>query len=99
MSQQSNWRKSALCIEHENPSLWLSSNIDDLNYARSYCIKCPVRVPCVQDAVTSENYIGIRGGITEYEFLSGTWVEVDDVEETNWPRSDSIIQRLLRDYA
>jgi hypothetical protein len=63
------------------------------------CGKCPSKMGCLYNAIYEDEFIGVRGGITEYEYLSKTWVRVEDVELSNWPESDSVVQRLLREYA
>lgn len=99
VSLTSDWQSLAICLNSEDPSLWISSDIKKIREAANICGRCPVKVECLYNAVYEDEFIGVCGGITEYEYLSNTWVRVDDVEESNWPRTDSIIQRLFRQYA
>lgn len=94
------WLKSALCKQDDNPSLWLSSNIDDINYAKDVCMRCSVRIQCLWSSVYEKDYfIGVNGGYSEIEFLIRTWEIAETEDETNWRRSDRLIQELFREIA
>lgn len=98
MSLISDLGDSALCLKSENNVLWLSSDLDVMREAAHLCGKCPVKMECLYNAIYCDDFIGVRGGMTEYEYLSKTWVRVTEIEESNWPRTHSIIHRLLREY-
>jgi hypothetical protein len=96
---KSNWESFALCKKDDIPSRWLSSNIDDINYAKNICRKCTVRFECLTSALTSEQFVGVNAGLSEYDFLNKTWMEARSVEENNWPRTDKVIRTLFREIA
>ena len=100
MENRNHWTSVALCKKDDQPSLWLSSNIDDVNYAKNVCRKCTVRMECLLSVVyEKDDFIGIHGGLSEIEYLLLTWKEVDDEQDTNWDITDSVVQRLLREIA
>lgn len=99
MNLKSNWQDFALCRKDKNPNKWFSFDIDDINYAKNVCRKCTVRNECLISAISSDNFLGVNAGMSEYEFLIETWVEAKEYDETNWPRTDRAFQRLLRKIA
>jgi hypothetical protein len=98
VNQASDWQNFALCLKPNTKPLWVSSDYDEIREAAMICQKCAVKIECLENAVYNDEFVGVRGGVTEYEYLSRTWVRVDNAEESNWPRTDSIIHRLLREY-
>ena len=96
----SNWAQRALCKKDDKPYSWLSSNIDDINYAKNVCMRCPVRMECLYSAIyEKEEFIGVNGGYSEIEYLIRTWEEAGDEDESNWRKSDRLIQNLFREIA
>lgn len=97
---KADWLKSALCKKDDNPHFWLSSNIDDINYAKNVCMMCSVRIECLYSAVYErDEFIGVNGGFSEIEYLIRTWEEAGDENESNWRKSDRLIQKLFREIA
>lgn len=100
MVESNSWLQSALCKKDSHPHRWLSSNIDDINYAKNVCRKCTVRMECLVSAIYErEEFIGVNGGLSEIEYLMSIWKEAESEQESNWDISDRTIQRLLREIA
>jgi len=100
MVESNSWTYSAVCRRDDFPSRWLSSDIDDINYAKDGCRKCTVRPECLISAISKENgFIGVNAGMSEIEFLMTTWKEVDNESESNWEISDTVIRNLLQRIA
>lgn len=94
------WQSLAKCKRDDHPSRWLSSNIDDINYAKDVCRSCQVRIECMYSAVyEKEEFVGVNGGMSEIEYLLRTWEPVGENDETNWRKSDRVIQDLFREIA
>lgn len=55
-----NWRHRAFC-RGANPEIF--DDGFDVNTAKAYCLRCPVTVECLDDAV-AKNDEGVRGGTT-----------------------------------
>lgn len=63
------WRKSAVCCR-EDAEIWFpkSGNTSATDYAKSICMSCPVRRPCLEAALAEEGgctrayRFGVRGG-------------------------------------
>jgi hypothetical protein len=61
---------------------------------------CPVKIECLYSAIyEKEEFIGVNGGYSEIEYLFRTWEEAGDEDETNWRKSDRLIQKLFREIA
>lgn len=58
---QDHWVNYARCAGHPNPRLWFVEVGKDEGYreARCVCVECPVRLPCVVQAIKQE---GVRSG-------------------------------------
>ncbi|MFI1371304.1 WhiB family transcriptional regulator [Streptomyces longwoodensis] len=75
------WRTQAACADpqyHGHEDLWFASHADKeaVAAAKRICGACPVRVPCLREALTEEGgqsldrRFGIRGGTTATERLN-----------------------------
>jgi hypothetical protein len=91
-----NWRDKALCSNDKNSEKWFSYNIDDIQYAKSVCKKCTVRLECITNAL-SDGFYGVNAGISEYDYKLITWKEAGSEDESNWSRSNKTLQRVLRE--
>lgn len=60
------WREDAAC-RSADPELFFSSSSRDIEAARAYCASCPVREPCLGDAMDREESNGVWGGMSEDE--------------------------------
>lgn len=74
MSDQEVWEDSSLCaIEAKKDEVlaaaWIQEDHPLQAYAKKVCLRCPVRLICIQDALEDEEAQGVRGG---YEFDAGT---------------------------
>ena len=90
-----NWRDFALCSDDKYSEKWFSYNIDDINYAKSVCKKCTVRLECISSAL-SEVFYGVNAGISEYDYKLITWKEAGKKNDSNWSRNDRTLQEVLR---
>jgi WhiB family transcriptional regulator, redox-sensing transcriptional regulator len=60
------WQLQAAC--RPTPlELFYSSEADDVRAAMAMCRRCPVRQPCLDDAVDRGEWFGVWGGTTERE--------------------------------
>lgn len=69
MTAAMDWRTMASCRE-VTVSFFPGSSRDERQQAReamSTCMRCPVRLACLQWAVEHKEYYGIWGGTTEAE--------------------------------
>ena len=89
------WREQALCSKDKYSEKWFSYNIGDVQYAKSVCKKCTVRLECITNALSDEFY-GVNAGISEYDYKLITWKEAGSENESNWSRSNKTLQRVLR---
>jgi hypothetical protein len=97
---RADWASVALCKKDSKSYSWLSSNIDDINYAKDVCRRCSVRPECLYSAVyEKDQFIGVNAGMSEIEYLIRTWQEVDQEDESNWTKPDRLIQVLFREIA
>lgn len=64
------WRPYAACL-HLPVDVWFTSPGEDVTILRKVCGACPVRILCLEDAMTAERVPsdthGMRGGLTAYE--------------------------------
>lgn len=69
MTDTQGWRQEALCAQ-VGGDLWFPDKGGSPRVAKSLCVKCPVRQPCLDDALTrsndTDNY-GIEGGTSPKE--------------------------------
>jgi len=95
---KNDWRDYAVCSQDKTPHKWLSSNIDDVNYAKDGCRRCTVRKECLYSAIYErEAFVGVNAGYSEIEYMIRTWEPVEEDDETNWRKSDRLIQVLFRE--
>jgi len=97
VSQGGDWGIKALCRFDPNPHKWLSPRRHEIEEAREICHKCTVRPECLFAAVYEGDFVGVNAGLTEIEYLMKTWEEVEFEHETNWRKSDRLIQDLFRE--
>lgn len=95
------WAKNAICASDSRSEAWMSYNKEDIIYAKIGCEKCTVRRECFLQAWEANSsdktgFYGVNGGISEYEFLLGTWKEAKKDNDDNWTRTDRILQKFMR---
>jgi WhiB family redox-sensing transcriptional regulator len=59
------WMERGTCRGHEKPDLWFpvqDRSIHDSRAAEKLCRACPVRLPCLFQAVDDEEKWGVWGG-------------------------------------
>ncbi|MER6349957.1 WhiB family transcriptional regulator [Streptomyces sp. NPDC001595] len=66
-----NWRNQAACLR-EDPDLFFPIGTSgpalmQTEQAKAICRRCPVREPCLQYALDSDQAIGVWGGTSETE--------------------------------
>jgi WhiB family redox-sensing transcriptional regulator len=63
-----NWRLLGLCLT-EDPNLMHPADRDlyGQNQAKAVCENCPVKAKCLKDAIDTDDWNGIRGGMTPRE--------------------------------
>ncbi|WP_157251144.1 WhiB family transcriptional regulator [Nonomuraea typhae] len=57
------WQDSALCAQAD-PEAWFPEAGEHAIAARQICQSCPVREPCLQDALERDEPYGIRAGLS-----------------------------------
>lgn len=85
----------ALCQGDERSHAWFSYDIEDIQYAKSVCLSCEVKIECFANALQND-FMGVNAGISEFEFMIDTWKEAKKENESNWTRSSKILQGILR---
>lgn len=60
------WQTAALCAQIE-PELWFPEKGHGAHSAKAVCMRCPVRRPCLEEALRDSQTIGVFGGLTERE--------------------------------
>lgn len=60
------WRLSALCAQVD-PELFFPDKGEPARAALRVCAACPVRVQCLEDALTGDQRYGVWGGTTEIQ--------------------------------
>jgi len=66
------WRDDAACLDQDSEMFFATARdgASGLAQAKAVCGRCPVRQPCLDDALRSEgtrvrlNRFGLRGGVT-----------------------------------
>jgi hypothetical protein len=96
---QSNWKDSALCNGHPESNIWFSYKKSDIDRAVSICKKCPVRIPCFINMWNNEEYYGVSGGISEFNYLISTWKETSSEKQNNRTRTDRVLKGILQEIA
>lgn len=59
------WVDGALCPQIGDGDLWFPEKGNQAHDARRVCLKCPVRVECLDFAVRTEQRHGMYGGFSE----------------------------------
>jgi hypothetical protein len=93
---QSDWKESALCLDHENRNLWFSYKKEDVDSAKEICKKCTVRTECFVSMWNTGNFYGVNGGVSEFEYLQLTWKEVSSEKANNRTRASSVLKGILQ---
>lgn len=91
MFEFSDWFDDALCKglqDHFFPQKEDEGGLAQLNYLRTICAGCPVKVECLQSALDNGDENGVWGGksgkqIRNYRRLKLTAVEIFAAEETS----------------
>lgn len=97
MATHRDWKSHALCKNDKKSSAWLSYKKSDIDYAKEICSRCEVMVECLNNAFFIEKeFFGVNGGMSEYDFMIETWVEVNSERKSNWTRNRAVLQRLLQ---
>jgi WhiB family redox-sensing transcriptional regulator len=69
LSDDDPWRLRAVC-KSVDPALFfpLESDIEGQEFAKQICMSCPVRIPCLESAISEGSaQHGVQGGMTEVE--------------------------------
>jgi hypothetical protein len=61
-----NWKEQAAC-RGKDPELFFVERGDDAGEAKRICRECPVRLQCLEYALTVKERYGIWGGLGEHE--------------------------------
>ena len=62
------WRQYARCLGADPELFYPPADADDAAQpAKAICITCPVRVPCLEHAITHREKQGVWGGLSERE--------------------------------
>lgn len=91
-----NWRTKALCAEDKNSIYWFSYKHEDVQYAKNICQSCEVRKECLINAWGEDVIYGVNGGYSEFDILLATWKKAKKENDSNWNRTDRVLQKLLR---
>ena len=61
------WVQDAACLAHDEPDLWFATRSDAVavRRAKETCMACPVRVTCLNYALTHDELFGVWGGLDE----------------------------------
>jgi WhiB family transcriptional regulator, redox-sensing transcriptional regulator len=60
------WRELALCAQAD-PEAWFPDKGESSKPAKRVCASCPVRVPCLDYALSRGERFGVWGGLSERE--------------------------------
>lgn len=60
------WRQLAAC-RGLDPDIFFPTRGESPQSAKAICACCPVRLPCLQDALAHPERLGIWGGLSEHE--------------------------------
>jgi WhiB family transcriptional regulator, redox-sensing transcriptional regulator len=68
---EEDWRIDAVCRDL-NPEIFFPIGvtgmaIHQIAVAKSHCINCPAKAPCLEFAITTNQEYGVWGGLTEDE--------------------------------
>jgi hypothetical protein len=59
----SDWGERALCRDTDEPDSWHGENPEEIAYAIGVCEGCPVRMQCLDYALTTGQRHGTWGGV------------------------------------
>lgn len=62
---ETEWREHALC--RELPANFFPDDAAGLQEAKTVCFQCPVRRPCLVEAMVNHEVWGVWGGLSERE--------------------------------
>ncbi len=60
------WRERALCAKTD-PDAFFPDMGRSATLPKWICARCPVREPCLKDAIANNELVGIRGGLSAKE--------------------------------
>ncbi|MFM7263431.1 MAG: WhiB family transcriptional regulator [Acidimicrobiales bacterium] len=63
---ENTWRNRGAC-NGLDPSIFFPESDDDSDEAKSICSECPVRISCLEHALSVREKDGVWGGTTEKE--------------------------------
>jgi hypothetical protein len=93
-----NWKQSALCKNDLMHHSWISYKKEEVDYAKNKCKECHVFNECLYNSLFIEKeFYGVNAGMSEYDFMTLTWVEVDSARKRNWTRNNRVLQGILQD--
>ncbi len=91
-----NWKDLALCAADKNAHFWFSYDYQKVEHAKKVCKKCPVRQQCLITAWNEEFIYGVNAGFSEFDIMMETWKKAKRKDDSNWSRTDKLLQKLLR---
>lgn len=95
---RSNWKQFATCKNDLMYHSWTSYKKEEVEYAKKKCNECAVFNDCLYNSIFIEKeFYGVNAGMSEYDFMMLTWVEVDSARKRNWTRNNKVLQRILQD--
>lgn len=66
LGEDADWLNDASCRGGDN-ELFFSSSAPDIAEAKAICARCPVRIPCLVEALENNEQFGIWGGTDPVE--------------------------------
>ena len=90
------WRKKALCLIDKNGKYWFSYKYEEVEYAKAVCKACTVRKERLLNMWETDSFYGVNGGLSEFDVMQETWKKVSKANDSNWKRTDRVLQRLLQ---
>jgi WhiB family redox-sensing transcriptional regulator len=64
--QDRDWTASALCAQTD-PEIFFPNQGESPSAAKAVCARCPVRSPCLEEALATARAWGVWGGMTPSE--------------------------------
>jgi hypothetical protein len=90
-----NWIKDAVCHSDDKRHFWTSSVFEEIEYAKAACADCPVKVPCIVSSIDDLDFAGVVSGMSILDRLMFRWKKVNNVKESNWFGTDSLIEKVV----